>query len=156
MSWHQNDKNNAIWYLSFLLNKIVNKRVSLSSIFFTMFCHEALRNACSVSFLSLTLQAFLNVSWQNIVKNYKKEILFYLQFCSTKKTNIILHYFCHVGVKTWFEVISYVGTIKYLTFFFFLSLAKQIKKWQCNFSHSKHFQFSIVQNWIKRHSVPQK
>jgi len=30
MSWH---KNNAVWYLSFLLNKIVNKRVSLSSIF---------------------------------------------------------------------------------------------------------------------------
>ena len=37
MSWHKNDKNNAVWYLSFLLNKIVNKRVSLSSIFLQCF-----------------------------------------------------------------------------------------------------------------------
>jgi len=37
MSWHKNDKNNAVWYLSFLLNQIVNKRVSLSSIFLQCF-----------------------------------------------------------------------------------------------------------------------
>jgi len=43
----KNDKNDALWYLSFLSNKIVNKRVSLSFIFFTMFCHETWRNACS-------------------------------------------------------------------------------------------------------------
>jgi len=33
---HKNDKNNTVWYLSFLLNKIVNKRVSLSSIFYNV------------------------------------------------------------------------------------------------------------------------
>ena len=49
MSWHKKWGNDAVWYLSFLLNKIVNKRVSLSSIFFTMFCHKTLRNACSVT-----------------------------------------------------------------------------------------------------------
>ena len=37
MSWHKNHKDNAVWYLSFLLNKIVNKRVSLSSIFLQCF-----------------------------------------------------------------------------------------------------------------------
>ena len=37
MSWHKNDKNNAVWYLAFWLNKIINKRVSLTSIFLQCF-----------------------------------------------------------------------------------------------------------------------
>jgi len=37
MSWHKKWENDAVWYLSFLLNKIVNKRVSLSSIFLLCF-----------------------------------------------------------------------------------------------------------------------
>jgi len=41
---------------------------------------------------------------------------------------------------------SYVGNIKNFTFFLCLSLAKQIKKRQCNFSHSKHVQFSGGKN----------
>jgi len=46
------DKDNTVCYFPFLLNKGANKRVSLSSIFFTMFCHKTLTNACSVCYIS--------------------------------------------------------------------------------------------------------
>jgi len=37
MSWKKKDKRYSVWYLSFLFNKIVNKRVSLCSIFLQCF-----------------------------------------------------------------------------------------------------------------------
>jgi len=46
----EKERQKEILYdMSFLFNEIINKRVSLSSIFFTMLCHETLRNACSVT-----------------------------------------------------------------------------------------------------------
>ena len=43
-------------------------------------------NTASISQCSMT---------KHCKKKYKKEILFYLQFCLTKKTNIIQHHICH-------------------------------------------------------------
>ena len=87
-----------------------------------MFCHETLRNACSVGSLSFTLYLpdsmhtvhtvfhvsqlelaipnTASISQCFMTKHCKKkieEILFYLQFCLTKKTNIIQphSHFCH-------------------------------------------------------------
>jgi len=86
MPWHKNDKNNAVWYLSFLLNKIVNKRVSLSSIFlqcFVMKHWEMLAVSCILQsgvspwkgmylyceYTYITVPKMLDILWDWPIKN---------------------------------------------------------------------------------------
>ena len=87
MSWQKKDNKDSVWYLSFLFNKIVNKRVSLSSIFlqcFVMkhwemfavyvFAHSLGSAACSgsphwwLSLITLLINC-LSISYQSLTKH---------------------------------------------------------------------------------------
>ena len=85
--------------LAFLLNKIVNKRVSLSSIFFTMFCHETLRNACSVRKFELSDNEWEIMEQLHSVLKVRNTLI-QCVWSNTHKFNLIGPQGCHTFLLT--------------------------------------------------------